>query len=123
MLASVKPVATFGAFRPGRGKQHRDVIPALGMTGGEDFAGGGFPEHPLQRLVTGTPEFCGQTYPIKMHIESECSGGRIIGQPALLAAHLWKRQTPPAQLGGNRHEQVSGESKVPERFSEKVILP
>src|SRR5215472_12416855 len=79
MLTSENPVSAFGALRPGGGKQHGDVIAALRMTGGENFASRGFSEHPFQRLVTRAPEIRSHTHPVKVHVQAERRGRRIIG--------------------------------------------
>src|SRR5215471_17319097 len=123
MLSPVKPVATFDTFCSRRGKQYWDVIAGLGMTGSKDFTSGRFPKHPFQGSVTGTPEVCRHTHPVKMHIDSQGGGRCIVGQPTLLAAHLRKRHSPPAQLGWNRCKQITSESKFLEVFGEKEVLP
>ena len=72
--------------RRGR-QQDRQVVAALGVAGGEDLA--------CHRLASGaTPATCrpapqvgGDAHPVEMHVDRQRGGRRVVGEPALLAAH------------------------------------
>ena len=81
-------------------QQHRDVVAALGVAGGEDLAGRRLAQHPLQRLVTGAPQIGGDADPVDVHVDAERRRRRMIGQPPLLPADLGQDMPwPPNSFG------------------------
>src|SRR6185503_13512863 len=65
-FSSREAIAAIDAFCLCSGKKHRDVVPTLGVPGGEYLSCGGFAKNPLQRAIATPPEIGGDTQPIEV---------------------------------------------------------
>ena len=93
-VAAVHPLGLAGR------QQHRQVVAALGVPGGEDLARHRLLQQPVERAVAAAPEIGGRPDPVEVHVDAERGRRRVIGEAALLAADLGQvRPRPPSSCG------------------------
>ena len=101
-LAAGEPVAAFHALGLRRREQHRNVVAALGVPGGEHLAGRGGLEQPALRPVAGAPEIGGVAGPVQVHVDRERRRRGVVAEAPLLLRDAGQRQARATQLGRNR---------------------
>ena len=104
------------------GQQDRKVVAALGVAGVEHLARHRLLQQPLERAVAAAPQIGDQPDPVEVHVDAERRSGRVIGEPALLAAHLGEVQAAAAQFLRHRHRQIAGAPQVVEVLLEEAVL-
>jgi hypothetical protein len=121
-LVAGEAVAALYRLGDRRGEEHRDVVAALGVAGGEHGTLRCLGEHPLQRPVPGAPEVGDEAGPVEMHVHGERRGRRVVAEPALLAAHVGEGVPPPAEFARHGDGEIAGVAQLLEVFVEEAVL-
>ena len=121
-LAAREPIAAFDALGLRRREQHRDVVAALGVPGGEHLASRGGLEQPSLRPVAGAPEIGGDAGPVQVHVDRERRRRGVVAEPPLLLRDAGQRQAGAAELGRNGEREDSRPGASSSKSSEKNTL-
>ena len=103
--------------------EHREVIADLAVAGGEDLAGDGLLEQPLERTIAAAPEIGGQTGPVEVHVDAQSRRRRAVGEAPLLPADAGEIGSQAAQLGRHGKRQVPGVTEVLEVLAAEPVVP
>ena len=116
-------VAAVHPLRFGDGHDDRRFVAALGVSGSKHLACGGFPEDPLARPVTVSPELRCHSHPVVVHVRPKRSGWSVTCEASGLARNVGEREAEPPELLGDGHSEVAGLAQVVEVLLEEAVLP
>jgi hypothetical protein len=114
--------AAIDPFGCGGREKQRNIVAALGVPRGEDFAGSSLLQHPLQRLVAVPPKVGSHTRPVEMHVDAERGRRRVVAEAALLPADLGEIEAAPTEFLRHVDGQVARFLQLVEIFPEEPVL-
>jgi hypothetical protein len=106
-----------------RGEKQRHVVSTLSVARREHLAGNGAAEHPLEGVVSCSPEVGGYPDPVEVHVHRQRGRMRVIAQPTLLAHAFREGKAASPQFARHRDGQIAGPPQIVEVLLEEAILP